>query len=115
MSFIAQWTAFGIAGEIAEKLTKISPASIDRYLKKDKESLRPKGKSLTKPIDSLKSRIPIRTFYSSEERKKPVFWQTDTADLSPAPLRASHFRPVPAYLNRHRRRFRLDRTAFPPQ
>jgi transposase InsO family protein len=78
MSYIAQWKAFGITDEIAERLKKISPASIDRYLKKDKESLRLKGKSLTKPIDSLKSRIPIRTFYTSEERKKPGFWQTDT-------------------------------------
>jgi hypothetical protein len=30
MSFIAQWPAFGISGGIAEKLKKISPASIDR-------------------------------------------------------------------------------------
>jgi hypothetical protein len=57
MLFIAQWPAFGI---IAEKLKKISPATIDRYLKKDKESLRLKGKSLTKPLDSLKTRSPIR-------------------------------------------------------
>ena len=78
MSYIAQWPAFGITGEIAEKLKKISPASIDRYLKKDKQALRLKGKSLTKPMDSLKSRIPIRTFYTSEERKKPGFWQIDT-------------------------------------
>jgi hypothetical protein len=78
MACIARWPAFGITGEIAEKLTKISPASIDRYLKKDKAALRLKGKSLTKPLDSLKSRIPIRTFYTSEERKKPGFWQIDT-------------------------------------
>src|SRR5215469_16021696 len=78
MHFIEKWPAFGISGEIAEKLKKISPSSIDRYLKKDKESLRLKGKSLTKPINSLKSRIPIRTFYSSQERKKPGFWQVDT-------------------------------------
>jgi hypothetical protein len=78
MPYIASWPAFGFSGEIAEKLKKISPASIDRYLKKDKEALRLKGKSLTKPLDSLKSRIPIRTFYTSEERKKPGFWQIDT-------------------------------------
>jgi transposase InsO family protein len=78
MAHIARWPAFGITGETAEKLTRISPASIDRYLKKDKASLRLKGKSLTKPLDSLKSRIPIRTFYTSEERKKPGFWQIDT-------------------------------------
>jgi len=78
MGYIAQWQVFGITEEIAEKLTKISPATIDRYLKKDKEALKLKGKSLTKPIDSLKSRIPIRTFYTQAERKKPGFWQIDT-------------------------------------
>jgi transposase InsO family protein len=77
MQHIAQWPAFGITGEIAEKLKKISPASIDRYLKKDKQAPRLKGKSLTKPMNSLKSRIPIRTLYTSEERKKPGFWQID--------------------------------------
>jgi transposase InsO family protein len=78
MTYIAQWPAFHITDEIAEKLKKISPATIDRYLKKDKEALRVKGKSLTKPLCSLKSRIPIRTFYSGEERKTPGFWQIDT-------------------------------------
>jgi hypothetical protein len=78
MQHIAAWPAFGITRETAEMLKKISPASIDRYLKKDKQALRLKGKSLTKPMDSLKSRIPIRTFYTSEERKKPGFWQIDT-------------------------------------
>ena len=73
MRYIAEWPAFGITAEIAEKLKKISPAAIDRYLKKDKDAMRLKGKSLTKPIDSLKSRIPIRTFYTSQERKKPGF------------------------------------------
>ncbi|MCL2232955.1 MAG: hypothetical protein FWB99_07760 [Treponema sp.] len=37
-----------------------------------------KGKSLTKPIKSLKSLIPVRTFYTSEEQKKPGFWQINT-------------------------------------
>jgi transposase InsO family protein len=78
MRYIAQWPAFGVTDAIAEKLIHISPASIDRYLKKDKEALRLKGKSLTKPLDSLKSRIPIRTFYSSAERNMPGFWQIDT-------------------------------------
>jgi hypothetical protein len=39
---------------------------------------RGKGQSLTKPLPSLKSRIPIRTFYTSGERKTPGFWQTGT-------------------------------------
>jgi hypothetical protein len=49
ISCIARWPAFGITEETAEKLKKISPASIDRYLKKDKDALRLKGKSLTNP------------------------------------------------------------------
>jgi hypothetical protein len=73
MDYIAQWPAFHITGETAEKLKTISPASTGRYLKKDKDALRLKGKSLTKTLDSLKSRIPIRTFYSGEERKKIRF------------------------------------------
>ncbi|MDR2042128.1 MAG: DDE-type integrase/transposase/recombinase [Tannerella sp.] len=78
MPFIAQWPTFNITPHVAEKLKAISPATIDRRLKKDKEALRLKGKSLTKPLDSLKSRIPIRTFYTGEERKQPGFWQIDT-------------------------------------
>jgi DNA-binding transcriptional MerR regulator len=62
MDDIKHWQDFGVTDETAEKLMKISPASIDRYLKKDKDALRLRGKSLTKPLDSLKSRIPIRTF-----------------------------------------------------
>jgi hypothetical protein len=58
---------------IAKKLEMIRPASIDRYLKKGKESLRIKGKSLTKPSASLKSRVPIRTFYTAYDRNIPGF------------------------------------------
>jgi hypothetical protein len=60
-----------------------SPAAIDRHLKKDKEALRLRGKSLAKPLDSLKSRIPTRTFYSEEERKTPGFRQTGTDRTDP--------------------------------
>jgi hypothetical protein len=75
---VGSWPAFGITLEIAEQRCLISPSSIDRYLKKDKAALKLKGKSLTKPLDSLKSRIPIRTFYSGEERKIPGFRHIDT-------------------------------------
>jgi hypothetical protein len=37
MEHIARWPAFQITEEIAEKLKTISPATIDRYLKKDEE------------------------------------------------------------------------------
>jgi hypothetical protein len=59
----AQWPAFHITGETAKKLKKISHATIDRYLKKDREALKLKGKSLTKPLLSLKSRIPTRLLF----------------------------------------------------
>jgi transposase InsO family protein len=78
MPFIAGWQAFGITPEIAQKLKTISPATIDRRLKKDTQALKLKGKALTKPLACLKSRIPIRTFYASEERKTPGFFQIDT-------------------------------------
>ena len=77
MEYIQRWSEFHITRETAEKLKKISPAAIDRYLKKDRDALKLKGKSLT----SLKSRIPIRTFYSGEERQTPGFRQIDTTGL----------------------------------
>jgi hypothetical protein len=70
MNAIAKWSAFGITADIREKVLKISPATIDRTLK---------WKSLAKPLLSLKSPIPIRAFYSEEERKTPGFRQTGTA------------------------------------
>jgi hypothetical protein len=57
---------------------RISPAAIDRAPKNDRAALALKGKSLTKYADILKHRIPIRTFYTSEERKLPGFIQIDT-------------------------------------
>jgi hypothetical protein len=94
LPFIALWPTFGITADIREKLMKISPATIDRALKKDKAALTLKGKSLTKPGELLKHRIPIRTFYTSEERKLPGFIQIDTVGLQSAttagrPLQAS--------------------------
>jgi hypothetical protein len=78
MPFIADWPAFGITPEIRQKLVTISPATIDRVLKKDKAELKLRGKSCTKSTNKLKYRIPIRTFYTSAERKKPGFIQVDT-------------------------------------
>jgi len=56
------------------KTQKNKPGVHRPLSEKNKESLRLKGKSLTKPLDSLKSRIPIRTFYTNGERKKTDFW-----------------------------------------
>ena len=81
MDYISQWSVFGITSEIREKLEKISPATIDRILKKDKDAMRLKGKRCTKSNDKLKNRIPIRTFYTSMEQKKPGFIQVDQPAL----------------------------------
>ncbi|MDR1986178.1 MAG: hypothetical protein LBP88_04295 [Treponema sp.] len=78
MHFIAQWPAFAITPAIRDKLLSISPATIDRILKKDKVALKLKGKSITTPGHLLKPRVPIRIFYSSDERKLPGFIQIDT-------------------------------------
>ena len=107
MDSIALWPAFGITPAVREKLMSISPATIDRALKKDKAAPALKGKSLTQPGALFKHRIPIRTFYTSPERKLPGFIQP--------PLRADHFRPLCLYSDRHRPCIRLDLPVFPPQ
>jgi hypothetical protein len=78
MDYIALWPHFAISPAVREKLMSISPTAIDRVLRKDKAVLALKGTSLTKPVAFLKHGIPIRTFYTSEERKLPGFIQIDT-------------------------------------
>ncbi len=60
------------------KLMSISPATIDRLLKKERDKCRLKnrGRSLTKPGTLLKHQIPIRTFADWNE-KKPGFVEVD--------------------------------------
>ncbi len=58
--------------ETKEKLIKVSPATIDRLLKKEKMKFKLKGRSLTKPGTLLKHQIPIRTF-SGWNEKEPGF------------------------------------------
>jgi len=69
--------AFHITPEVKELLLKISPATIDRLLKKDRKKLSPKGKSLTKPGKLLKKQIPVRVYYADAD-KKPGFFEADT-------------------------------------
>ena len=63
-------------------LETVSPATIDRKLKKEKERFRIKGISTTKRGTLLKSRIPIRVCFDRDERK-PGFFELDTSDFSP--------------------------------
>lgn len=59
-----------------KKLLKISPATIDRLLKKDKKKHILKSRARTKPATLLKHQIPIKTF-SEWEDKKPGFVEID--------------------------------------
>lgn len=58
------------------KLLRISPATIDRLLKKDKKRLSLKGRARTKPGTLLKHQIPIRTF-SDWDEMRPGFTEVD--------------------------------------
>ena len=59
--------------EQRKKLVKISPATIDRLLKKYKKRPFGKGRSYTKPGTLLKTQIPIRTFADWTENKVGFF------------------------------------------
>ncbi len=59
-----------------KKVLEISPATLDRLLKGERNKWRIKGKSTTKPGSLLKSQIPVRTF-SEWNENKPGFIETD--------------------------------------
>ena len=69
--------AFPMPENVKELLVKVSPSTIDRLLKADKKKLALKGKRGTKPGKLLKKQIPIRTYYTDED-KKPGFFEIDT-------------------------------------
>lgn len=62
--------------EVRSKLLKISPASIDRLLFRERKKIEIKGRSHTKPGSMLKSQIPIRTF-SEWNEQRPGFMEMD--------------------------------------
>ncbi len=62
--------------ETRQKLLRISAATIDRLLSKDRKRLRIKNRSRTKPGTLLKHQIPIRTF-SDWDEGKPGFMEID--------------------------------------
>jgi len=59
-----------------QKLFRISPATIDRLLAKERKKQQIKGRSNTKPGTLLRNQIPIRTF-SEWNEKKPGFTEID--------------------------------------
>ena len=68
---------FPMSDAIKELLLKVSPSTIDRCLKADKKKLALKGKCGTKPGKLLKKQIPVRTYYTDED-KIPGFFEIDT-------------------------------------
>jgi hypothetical protein len=98
---------FNLSDEMRTLLVTVSPATIDRKLKKEKERFRLKGMRTTKPGSMLKSQIPIRVCFERDERR-PGFFEGDTSDFSPMPLRQQSFRPVLPDSDAYGCRFRLD-------
>jgi hypothetical protein len=68
---------FPMSAKVKKLLLKVSPSTIDRCLKADKKKLALKGKHGTKPGKLLKKQIPVRTYYTDED-KKPGFFEIDT-------------------------------------
>ena len=68
---------FGLSEDIRALLLSVSPATIDRKLRKHKLRYRLKGIHTTKPGTLLKSQIPIRVCFDRNE-KRPGFFELDT-------------------------------------
>lgn len=81
--------------ETREKLLKISPATIDRLLAKEKKKIELKGRSTTKPGTLLKGQIPIRTF-SDWDEKKPGFLEVDLVSHDGGNLRGDFIQTLDA-------------------
>jgi len=73
---LEQHKEIAIDRETREKLLRISPATIDRLLAKERKKQQIKGRSNTKPGTLLKNQIPIRT-YSEWDEQRPGFMEID--------------------------------------
>jgi hypothetical protein len=76
--FVERLERFGhlsLSDEVRSKLLKLSPASMDRLLRKERQK-HPRGISTTKPANLLKQRIKIRTFAQWDETG-PGFFEAD--------------------------------------
>ena len=69
LSVLYKFVEIDFAPAIKEKLQKISAATVDQMLKKEKKKLRLKGRNYAKVGSLLKHQIPIRTFDVWEEDK----------------------------------------------
>lgn len=77
LPMLRQDAQLGIDAEVAQKLRRISATTIDRILSPQRKKLQLKGRSHTRAGTLLKHQIPIRTFFTWDERK-PGFFEADT-------------------------------------
>ena len=76
---IASYPPFHIRKGDEEKLEHLSAASADRLLRPARDAMRMKGKRGTRsPGSSLNAEIPIRAYYSMDERGEAGFFEIDT-------------------------------------
>ena len=68
---------FDIEAVVAEKLSHISAATVDRILTPSRKRLQIKGRAGTRHGPLLRNQIPVRTHYQWDERK-PGFFELDT-------------------------------------
>jgi hypothetical protein len=73
---LERYREISIEVETRKKLLRISPATIDRLLAKERRKQTIKGRSNTKPGTLLRNQIPIRTF-SEWDEQKPGFVEID--------------------------------------
>lgn len=77
-----------VSQEVAQKLTRISRATIDRLLKEEKLRLKRRRFGSTKPGTLLKSQIPIRT--GPWEEEKPGYGEIDLVSHGGESLRGEY-------------------------
>ena len=76
---IASYPPFHVSQEDAERLMHLSAASADRLLRPAREAMRLRGRSGTRSLgSSLNALIPIRAYYSMDERDEAGSFEIDT-------------------------------------
>jgi len=73
---LQRYREINVEPEVRKKLVKMSAATIDRLLAKERRKQTIKGRSNTKPGTLLKHQIPIRTF-SDWNEQRPGFTEID--------------------------------------
>ena len=76
---ISSYALFHITPEIRQELISMSASTADRLLRPEREKMRMHGRSGTgSPGSSLNSMIPIRAYYTMQEREESGCFEIDT-------------------------------------